>query len=81
MFKFGPAAPQTLAAARYGLSIISVALALLLTLLMQLQLDTLFFLAIILSAWFGGTGPGQLAVLLSTLALEYLISIRSSIWL
>lgn len=73
MFKFGPAAPQTSAAVRYGLSIISVALALLLTLLMQLQLDTLFFLAIILSAWFGGTGPGQLAVLLSTLALEYLI--------
>jgi K+-sensing histidine kinase KdpD len=31
----------------------------------------LFFAAVMASAWFGGTGPGFLAVLLSTLVVDY----------
>jgi len=33
----------------------------------------LFFPAIILSTWFGGTGPGLLAVVLSTLSINFFI--------
>ena len=31
----------------------------------------LFFAAVMASAWFGGTGPGIFAVLLSTIAVDY----------
>ena len=58
---------------RYGLAVSSVALATIIT--FQLRPDELvtpvFFLAIILSAWVGGVGPGLLAALLATMAVDY----------
>ncbi len=63
------------ATVRYELAVVSVAASLLLTLsLKDYTFRTpLFFPAIILSTWFGGTGPGLLAVLLSTLSIHYFI--------
>jgi PAS domain S-box-containing protein len=60
---------------RYGLSVLSVALATGLTLLLRDYTfrTPLFFPAILLSMWFGGTGPGLLAVLLSTLSVNFFI--------
>ena len=65
---------------RYGLSALSVAISLAATLLLQDYTfrTPLFFPAILLSTWFGGTGPGLLAVLLSTLSINYLSSSRDS---
>ena len=60
---------------RYGLAVTSVGLALLIThLLMPVMSATtspLFFAAVILTAWYGGFGPGVVASVLSTLALNY----------
>jgi PAS domain S-box-containing protein len=59
---------------RYGLSIVSVAVALGITNSLEryTTLRTpLFYIAIIVSAWFGGMWPGLLAVVLSTLAVDY----------
>jgi PAS domain S-box-containing protein len=63
------------AAWRYGLCVLSVALATGLTLLLRDYTfrTPLFFPAILLSMWFGGTGPGLLAVLLSTLSVNFFI--------
>ena len=65
----------TSAVLRYGLSIISVAISLSVTLLFQGYTfrTPLFFPAVILSTWFGGTGPGLLAVALATLSINYFI--------
>jgi PAS domain S-box-containing protein len=59
----------------YGLSVVLVALSTSLTLFLQdYSFRTpLFFPAIVLSSWFGGTGPGLLAVLLSTLSINFFI--------
>jgi K+-sensing histidine kinase KdpD len=58
---------------RYGLSAISVAVSLSITLLLRDYTfrTPLFFPAIILSTWLGGTGPALLAVLLSALAINF----------
>ena len=59
---------------RYGLTVVSVAVALGITNSLEryTTLRTpLFYIAIIISAWFGGMGPGLLAVVLSTLAVDY----------
>ena len=58
---------------RYGLSVSSVATSLAVASLIQPveHVAPLFFLAILMSAWFGGTGPGLLAALLATLAFNY----------
>jgi PAS domain S-box-containing protein len=59
---------------RYGLPVLSVGVALGVTDLLEpyTTLRTpLFYIAVIISAWFGGIGPGLLAVALSTLAVEY----------
>jgi PAS domain S-box-containing protein len=60
---------------RYGLSVLLVALSTSVTILLQDYTfrTPLFFPAILLSTWFGGTGPGLLAVLLSTLSINYFI--------
>jgi two-component system, LuxR family, sensor kinase FixL len=60
-------------ALRYGLAISSVAVALIFSLLVRpdVLVSPVFFLAIMLSAWFGGIGPGLLAALLSTIAVAY----------
>ena len=65
----------TLVVLRYGLSIILVGISLSVTLLFQGYTfrTPLFFPAIILSTWFGGTGPGLLAVVLSTLSINFFI--------
>src|SRR5438477_1239406 len=57
----------------YGLSILSVAICTALTFPLQ---DfgvrvSLFFPAVLLATWFGGTGPGLFAVLLSTLSINF----------
>ena len=59
----------------YGLSVVLVALSTGLTLLLQDYTfrTPLFLPAILLSTWFGGTGPGLLAVLLSTLSINFFI--------
>jgi len=60
-------------ALRYGLAVSSVAVALIISLLLHpdVLVSPVFFLAIMLSAWFGGIGPGLLAALLSTLSIAY----------
>jgi diguanylate cyclase (GGDEF)-like protein/PAS domain S-box-containing protein len=54
---------------RYGLAVLSVLLALVVTLLLWPQMQrtplVLFFLAVVLSAWRGGAGPGLLATALA----------------
>ena len=57
---------------RYGLCILLVALSTGVTLLLQDYTfrTPLFLLAILLSTWYGGTGPGLLAVLLERFAIR-----------
>src|SRR5258705_13060290 len=61
------------AALRYGLAVLSVAAALILVFLLRPNglLAPIFFLAIIVTAWIGGFGPGLVAAVLATLALAY----------
>ena len=61
---------------RYGLAVVSVAIALGLALLVQLQevhnLEfPLFLTAIAITVWYAGAGPGSLAVVLSGLSFDY----------
>src|SRR5204862_6811636 len=60
---------------RYGLSVLLVALSTSVTLLLRDYTfrTPLFLPAILLSTWFGGTAPGLLAVLLSTLSINFFI--------
>jgi K+-sensing histidine kinase KdpD len=79
---------------RYGVAIVAAGLALLLTglLLPALQepVFALFFIAVLVSTWYGGLGPGLLTTALSTLLAAYyifspigqfIIDIDSVIWL
>src|SRR3954470_10811129 len=58
---------------RFGLAISCVALSTAVTFPLQGfgVRTSLFFPAVLLSTWFGGTGPGLLAVLLSTLSINF----------
>jgi C4-dicarboxylate-specific signal transduction histidine kinase len=60
---------------RYAISIAAVAIALGLALLIPWGADpshfTLFFAAVMLSAWYGGLGTGLVSTILSALALDY----------
>lgn len=60
---------------RYGVAILSVMLALLITQLLEPLRDRtpfpLFFAAVSVSAWYGGIGPGLLTTALSALTTEY----------
>src|SRR5574341_830161 len=62
---------------RYGGAILAVASALLLTLLVRPWLEQndflMFFPALMLSAWYGGIGPGLLATFLSLLAIDFFL--------
>jgi PAS domain S-box-containing protein len=62
-------------ALRYGLSIVSVATALSATFMLQPYVfrTPFFFLSVIVSTWFGGMGPGLLAVVLSTLSISFFL--------
>src|SRR5258705_9043081 len=59
----------------YGIAVLSVTAALIVSRLPAVHLQdapvSLFLCAVILSAWFGGVGPGLLATALSTLAFNY----------
>jgi len=58
---------------RYAVAVLSVVIVVILTQLPGHHLRTVSVLlcAIMLSAWFGGVGPGVLAILLSSLAFKY----------
>jgi hypothetical protein len=60
----------------YGLAILSVAISTACTMPLQSfgVRTSLFFPAVLLSTWLGGTGPGVLAVLLSTLSISFFFS-------
>lgn len=60
-------------ARRYSLAVISVVAAMVITRLLEQYTDItpLFYAAIVVSAWFGGMGPGLLAVILSEIAIDY----------
>jgi C4-dicarboxylate-specific signal transduction histidine kinase len=59
----------------YGIAVLSVAAALIISRWPALHLEaapvSLFLCAVMLSAWFGGVGPGLLATVLSALAFYY----------
>jgi signal transduction histidine kinase len=59
---------------RYGVAVGCVAIALLITLILRPVIEpsvfSLFFAAVIVSAWYGGLAPGLLATLLAMLAIE-----------
>jgi C4-dicarboxylate-specific signal transduction histidine kinase len=57
----------------YGLAILSVASALVITQSLKPTVfpTPLFFAAIVISTWFGGTGPGLTAIILATLVLDF----------
>lgn len=60
---------------RYGIALVFVAIAFVSTLLLQRFFPYpflfVFFAAVMTSAWFGGSKPGFLAVLVSTLLVDY----------
>jgi len=60
---------------RYGVSIVSVLLALLLSLplepLLNLEISPLFFAAVVFSSWYGGLFPGLVAIVLAILANDF----------
>ncbi|PSR13981.1 histidine kinase [filamentous cyanobacterium CCP3] len=60
---------------RYGVAVLSVGLALGINLLFRPYLEPtptpLFFAAVMVSAWYGGLGPGLMATVLSTIAINY----------
>ena len=57
----------------YGIAILSVTFALVITKSLQPTVfpTPLFFAAIVISTWFGGTGPGVFAIAFATLVLDY----------
>src|SRR5467141_74580 len=67
--------PKPLGIWSYGIAVLSVAAALIISRLpavhLQDALVSLFLCAVLLSAWFGGIGPGLLATALSALAFNY----------
>lgn len=58
---------------RYGLAVLAVGAALLITASLEHYTDItpLFYAAIVVSAWFGGMGPGLLAVVLAEFSIDY----------
>src|SRR6266481_1630826 len=67
--------PKARAIWGYGIAVLSVAAALIISQWPLLHLETapvsLFFCAVMITAWFGGVGPGSLATALSALAFYY----------
>ncbi|HEY9747398.1 MAG TPA: ATP-binding protein [Allocoleopsis sp.] len=63
---------------RYGIAAFTVAIALVLTCLLQPLISytpaLLFFFAIVINTWYGGVGSGLWAAFLSTLAFEFFIN-------
>lgn len=76
MARFNPFLwPKQPAISGYAIAILSVPVALIISRLPAIHLQdapvSLFLCAVILSAWFGGVGPGLLATALSALAFNY----------
>ena len=77
MLKLSPRVwPKPPASLRYGVAVVSVVAALITVWLMETVWQSaahvsLFLCAVMLSAWFGGVGPGLLAVALSVLTFDY----------
>ncbi|MEH1909509.1 MAG: ATP-binding protein [Nostoc sp.] len=70
----------------YGVAIGSSAIALLLSLWLEpfisLTIGAFFYIAIIVSTWYGGFRPGIVTVVLSTLAIDYLFMLpRYEFWI
>jgi C4-dicarboxylate-specific signal transduction histidine kinase len=67
--------PKARAVWGYGIAILSVSLALHITRWPRLRLEespvALFLCAVMITAWFGGVGPGLFGTVLSSLALDY----------
>jgi PAS domain S-box-containing protein len=67
--------PPTIAS--YGIAVLAVTTALIVgqwpALHLQAAPVSLFLCAVMISAWFGGVGPGLLAILLSVLAFDYAV--------
>src|SRR5947209_3642025 len=67
--------PTTRVLCGYGIALLSVSMALLISQWPRLRLETapvsLFLGAIMISAWYGGVSPGLLATALSSLAFDY----------
>jgi C4-dicarboxylate-specific signal transduction histidine kinase len=67
--------PKARAISRYGIAVLSVAAALIISRWPAFHLETapasLFLCAVMFSAWLGGVGPGLLATALSSLAFNY----------
>jgi K+-sensing histidine kinase KdpD len=66
---------QMITIRRYGIAVLFVSIAFISTLLLQrffpYPFVFVFFAAVMASAWFGGSKPGFLAVLVSTLLVDY----------
>src|SRR6267378_1906906 len=65
---------------RYGLAVLAVAIALGIKLILlhfnfPYPVSASFLAAIAIAFWFGGTGPGVLSVLLSTMAFAYFVAL------
>ena len=58
---------------RYGLAVATVGVALVVTNSLERYTDItpLFYAAIVISAWFGGMGPGLVAVVLAEISIDY----------
>src|SRR6266480_2635511 len=77
MSKSDPGARRIASAVwRYGHSVLWVAVSTAVTIPLEGfgVRTSLFFPAVLLSTWFGGTGPGLLAVVLSTLSINFFFS-------
>src|SRR5215468_3872440 len=66
-------------AARYGVAILSTGVTLIICLFLDQLLSgniplTLFIIPVLMSAWFGGLGPGMVATFLSGLAGEFFLT-------
>ncbi len=73
MLESDSSAQRASATWRYGVALSSVAAALIVTLLVRPDalVAPVFFLAIIVTAWIGGFGPGLVAAVLATLVIAY----------
>ncbi|HEU0185575.1 MAG TPA: ATP-binding protein [Blastocatellia bacterium] len=65
--------------ARYGMALLSSGLTFIVCLFLNEALSgslplTLFIIPVVISAWFGGLGPGMLATVLSALASDYFLT-------
>jgi PAS domain S-box-containing protein len=69
--------PRTTTILRYGVALIAVAIALLITINVNFLVDrsslVLLFAAVIIAVWYGGRGPGLFALALSVIGGEYFI--------